>query len=248
VWSSAPKTLLALRFDEAQPASATPSPRSLGLPWTVTPWPMCCFKASRTRPRPFARLALGICFPFRESYESGTRQGDSRLASGQRSRRHRTPALARGCRWRPDEIAWRTRGRECSSSESVRAGRDALLIRKRWRGSGLARQSSIGCIFSPGTTIPSRRARSWSHGEPASFGAGARNHSAAHRSGAALRQERRMLEERRVLPLVLLPEYVGIAALCATGCPRAGANGALPMSGSKKARALRPRRMRCIAR
>jgi len=67
-----------------------------------------------------------------------------------------------------------------------------------------------------------------------------RNHSAAHRSGAALRQERRMLEERRVLPLVLLPNTSASPHLCATGCPRAGANGALPMSGSKKARALRP--------
>ena len=54
VWSSAPNTLLALRFDDAQPAAADQRLReALAFPSTATPWPMCCFKGKHYPPRPF---------------------------------------------------------------------------------------------------------------------------------------------------------------------------------------------------
>jgi len=210
-------------------------------------------KSKPNPPPPFCRWLSGYAFLFESPDESGTRQGDSRLASGQRSRRHRTPALARGCRWRPDEIAWRTRGRECSSSESVRAGRDALLIRKRWRGSGLARQSFHWfASFRLALRFASRRARSWRPCEPASFEQAPettqrRSPIRSSRYDPGAPHARRT---PRWLPLlVLLPEYVGIAAPVRNWMPARWANWRLADVWLEKGEsAPAAAEWRCIAR
>jgi len=118
-------------------------------------------------------------------------------------------------------------------SESVRAGRDALLIRKRWRGSGLARQSSIGLhLFAWHYDSLSPRAELeamvtsfiWSR-RPKPLSRSPIRSSATPGAPHARRTPRASARAP--------PEYVGIAHLAQLDA-RALGRMALPMSGSKR--------------
>jgi len=138
IWSSAPNTLLALRFDEAQPAAADQRlPGNFFFPRPRHHGQRVASKASLALRGSFAPMALRLCFSFRQSHESGPRQGNSRVSSRQGGRRQRASPFARRLVGRSHETFGGTCGSERATSQSLGSGapppRGRKLLRTPFR-------------------------------------------------------------------------------------------------------------------